>query len=172
MVTRGVPSVPMLSLLIGKLAPVTVTVLPARPEVGDSVIAGVDIVTDAEADTLALSVTAIDGAPAAKVVLLIGMIKLVTKSPPLSISTWDPKLILSVSMVVPPIVMVVTVADPPEVKFSPVTVIDWLGRAVVGDRVIVGVVVVWRGLSAKTGYGLPAGLPAAASKTSIVVSKQ
>jgi hypothetical protein len=67
-----------------------------------------------------------------------GMMTLVTKLPPLSTATVEPKLIFVVGTRLLPMVMLETVEPPPVVKPLPVTVIAWLGRAVAGDRVIDG----------------------------------
>lgn len=71
-------------------------------------------------------------------VVFKGMIKFATNRPPLSTSTAEPKLIFSAGIWLPLMVMPEMVMPPPVVKSLPVTVIDWLGRAVAGDRVIEG----------------------------------
>ena len=122
------------------MEPLTVTVLLTRPEVGEIDIDGVEIVTFAEALMLPLSVAVIVLDPAVSVALFIGMTTLVTNRPLVSSLTGEPKFILSASIAIAPIVNEDRVAAPPMVKFSPVMARYWLGRAVVGDSVMVGVV--------------------------------
>jgi hypothetical protein len=123
-VISGTSSEPTLLLSMGKLEPVTVILLPTRLELGDTVMVGLEMVSDAEAVTPALSVTATVTEPELSVLELTGTMRLVTKFPPLPMLTVLPKFILSLDTGVPPILMLDIVALPPVVKAAPVTAID------------------------------------------------